>query len=497
MELNWVFVFDQCKWHFIFAQKSSNQFRSYDEDFDCQITVEKPTVNSFEPGRFYLSQSIIIENALIVTCDQNHQIVEIGALVFKGREITWVGSGDDLDADLRASSKIIDARGKILMPGLINTHAHCGDTLFRGLVEDLPLEQWLQTVWKAEAAILGNADTCRLGVELGFAELLLGGVTSVMDMFWHPDQTFLAAEKAGIRLATGGIFFDFDGMDGDGPVNRTHDAKALFERFGDNDEMFVGTMPHGTYTVGPENLRAAIDLANQQNGFFSTHAAETKTEQATIHERYQTSVIRHLNDLDGLSPNTVLAHCVHVDDEELDLMAGSGTHVAHNPLSNLKLASGFAPVPEMQKRGINVTLGTDGAISGNDMDMWLAMRLAATIHKAAWEDPTAVSANEALHMATLNGAKALGAKDYLGSLEIGKRADFMLVDHSGPHASPMFNPINHLVYAANKSDVCDVYVSGRQLVKDKQLTTLNAADICTEVRALQPRIVASLLEASA
>ncbi len=443
-----------------------------------------------------MSQTIIIENALIVTCDQNHRIIEDGALVFEGREITWVGPIDEMNADLRASAEVLDVSGKILMPGLINTHAHCGDTLFRGLVEDLPLEQWLQTVWKAEAALLGDADICRLGVELGFAELLLGGVTSVMDNFWHPDQTFLAAEKAGIRLATGGIFFDFDGMDGDGPDNRLRQAEALFERFGGNDEMFVGTMPHGTYTVGPENLRAAIDLANERNGFFSIHAAETNIEQATIQERYQTSVVRHLNDLGGLSPKTVLAHCVHVDDEELDLMAGSGTHVAHNPLSNLKLASGFAPVPEMQKRGINVTLGTDGAISGNDMDMWLAMRLAATIHKAAWEDPTAVSAGEALHMATLNGAKALGAEDYLGSLEAGKRADFILVDHSGPHASPMFNPINHLVYAANKSDVTDVFVSGRQLVKSKQLTTLNAEDICSEVRALQPRIVASLQEAN-
>lgn len=444
-----------------------------------------------------MSQIIIIENALIVTCDQNHRVIENGALVFKDREITWVGQVSELDRNLRNRAETIDAGGKILMPGLINTHAHCGDTLFRGLVEDLPLEQWLQTVWKAEAALLGDADICRLGVELGFAELLLSGVTSVMDMFWHPDQTFLAAEKAGIRLATGGLFFDFDGMDGDGPENRTSDAKALFERFGDNDEMFVGTMPHGTYTVGPDNLRTAIDLANEQNGFFSTHAAETKVEQATIQERYQTSVIRHLNDLDGLSSNSVLAHCVHVDDEELDLMAETSTHVAHNPLSNLKLASGFAPVPEMQKRGINVSLGTDGAISGNDMDMWLAMRLAATIHKAAWEDPTAVSANEALHMATLNGAKALSAEDILGSLEIGKRADFILVDQSGPHASPMFNPINHLVYAANKSDVSDVFVSGRQLVKDRQLTTLNHTDICAEVRALQPRIVASLQGASA
>lgn len=441
-----------------------------------------------------MSKFTIFENALIVTCNKSHKTIENGAMVIRGREIVWVGSVEELPQEQRSAAKIIDVRGKILMPGLINTHAHCGDTLFRGLVEDLPLEQWLQTIWKAEAEVLGDAEICRLGVELGFAELLSGGVTSVMDNFWHPDQTFLAAQDTGIRLATGGIFFDFDGMDGNGPENRQRDAAELFDRFGDNDEMFVGTMPHGTYTVGPENLRGAIDLANERGGFFSIHAAETKVEQATIQERYQTSVIRHLGALGGLSENTVLAHCVHVDDVELDLMAKTGTHVAHNPLSNLKLASGFAPIVEMQKRGINVTLGTDGAVSGNDMDMWLAMRLVATIHKAATQNPSAVTAGEALHMATLNGAKALGAESYLGSLEVGKRADFILLNHSGAHASPMFNPINHLVYSATKGDVNDVYVSGRQLVKDQQLLTLDLAGICAKARALQPRIMAALQE---
>jgi len=439
-----------------------------------------------------LKRETIIKNALVVVCDRDHRVIEGGAVITSGRSIKWVGPSVNIEDDRLNKADVIDAGGKILMPGLINTHAHCGDTLFRGLVEDLPLEQWLQTVWKAEAAILGSGDITRLGVELGFAELLLGGVTSVMDMFWHPDRTFAAAEDCGIRLATGGIFFDFDGMDGDGPENRLRDAAGLFEQYGANDQMFVGTMPHGTYTVGPENLRGAIELANSNNGFFSTHAAETRTEQATINERYQTSVIRHLDVLGGLSSRTVLAHCVHVDDHEIDLMAKSGTHVAHNPLSNLKLASGFAPVPKMLEHGINVTLGTDGAISGNDMDMWLAMRLAATIHKAATENPAAVSAGEALHMATLNGAKAFGAEDILGSLEVGKRADMILLDHSGPHASPMFNPVNHLVYSASKGDVCDVFVSGRQLVKDRKLLTLDLEDICGRVRELQPRILASL-----
>jgi len=441
-----------------------------------------------------LNADLIIRNALIVTCDPQYTVLPDSALRISGNTITWIGPVSELKTDGIDPRNIINAKGKILMPGLINMHAHCGDTLFRGLVENLPLEQWLQLVWKAEAAILKDPQNCRLGVELGFAELLLGGTTTVMDMFWHPDQTFAAASEAGIRIATGGIFFDFDGMDGDGPENRAKQAQALFDEHGSNTECFVGTMPHGTYTVGPDNLKSAIAVAKENNGFFCTHAAETTTEQQTIQERYDTSVIRHLNNLEALGPRTVLAHCVHVDEEELNLLANTRTHVAHNPLSNLKLASGFAPIPQMLKMGINVTLGTDGAISGNDMDMWLAMRLAATIHKAANSDPAAVSPHQALHMATLNGAKALGAENILGSIETGKRADIILVDTTAPHAMPMFSPINHLVYSASKNDVSDVFVSGRHIVKDRQLLTLDVADIHRRIVELQPAIAASLKE---
>ncbi len=398
-----------------------------------------------------MSPDLIIKNALLVTCDQRHSVLEDAAILVSGNKIKWIGSSGELENNHSANAKIIDATGKILMPGLINMHSHCGDTLFRGLVENLPLEQWLQTVWKSQAVILKDAENCRLGAELGFAELLLGGTTTLMDQYWHPDQTIAAALDAGIRIATGGIFFDPDGMDGYSIDHRAAQARGLFAEHGSNEEIFVGTMPHGTYTAGPESVRTAVEIANQHDGFFSIHAAETKVEQQTIQDRYQTSVIRLLNKLGALSSRTTLAHCVHVDDKEIDLMAASKSNVAHNPLSNLKLASGFAPITKMIAQGINVTLGTDGAISGNDMDMWFAMRLAATIHKAADEDPSAVSSHETLHMATLNGARALSAEDMLGSIEQGKRADFILVDITRPHAMPMFDPISHLVFSASKS----------------------------------------------
>ncbi len=443
-----------------------------------------------------MNNELLVKNALIVTCDEDHSTKPNSALVVSGKNIQWIGDFNDLPAQYRHLSDntdtLIDAGGNILMPGLINMHAHCGDSLFRGLVENLPLEPWLQTIWKAQAVILKPKENCRLGAELGIAELLLGGTTTIMDNYWRADQTLAAAKASGVHLATGGIFFDPIGMDGDEADVRAKHAQDLFDQYGNDDDLFIGTMPHGAYTVGPDNLKTAIEIARNNNGFFSIHAAETKVEQQTIADRYQTSVIRHLDNLDALWEKTVLAHCVHLDEVELDLLAQNNVTVAHNPLSNLKLASGFAPVTKMLNRGINVTLGTDGPISGNDLDMWLAMRLAATKHKAIEENPSAISTRQVLHMATLNGAKALGAQDRTGSIEVGKKADFILVDTSAPHASPMFDPINHLVFSASKNDVTHVFASGRQLVRNRELLTLDWHDIRTKVQNLQPQILAAL-----
>jgi len=439
-----------------------------------------------------LASDLIVKNVLLVTCDKNHNVVEDAAIVVSGNTIKWVGATRDVKKIAPIDAKVIDGSNRILMPGLINMHSHCGDSLFRGLVENLPLEQWLQTLWKAQVVILRNEENCRLGAELGFAELLLGGTTTTMDNYWRPDQTIAAALDAGIRIATGGIFFDTVGMDGFTIDDRVAQAEALFADHGKNPDIFIGTMPHGTYTAGPDSIRKAVDIANQHHGFFSVHAAETKVEQQTINDRYQTSVIRLLNDVGALSSRTALAHCVHVDDEEIALIAQSKTNVVHNPLSNLKLASGFAPICKMIDNGINVTLGTDGPISGNDIDMFLAMRLAATIHKAANDDPSAISSHQALHMATLNGARALSAEDRIGSIEEGKRADFILLDITGPHAMPMFDPVSHLVFSASKNDVSDVFISGRHVVANRKLLTLDMADISQRVTRLQPAVKTAL-----
>ena len=434
---------------------------------------------------------LVITNAMVVTCDSAGTVIADGGVAVEKGRITHVAASADLKPMSERAGQVIDATGHILMPGLINTHCHAGDSLFRGLVEDLPLEPWLQTVWKAEGAIL-NADTSRLGSVLGFAELLLSGVTTVMDMFWYPGETVRAARTVGMRVATGGIFFDPPGVTGDNLDQRIAKAEAFFEEFGGADDVFPAIMPHGAYTVAPENLKTAKAIADRHGALFSTHAAETRAEQEDVTSRYGSSVIRHLEHLGLLDERTVLAHCVHLDDGEIEILAGSSASVAHNPMSNLKLASGFARIPDMLAAGIPVTLGTDGAISGNDLDMWMALRLAATLHKAVSGRADAVPTAAALAMATNTGAKALNAADRIGSLEAGKFADMILIDCKRPHAVPVFDPVTHLVFSTAKSDVRHVFVGGEQVVRDGVLVRHDIAETIAEVEQLAPRIAASI-----
>ncbi|MBA3325036.1 MAG: amidohydrolase [Rhodobacteraceae bacterium] len=435
-----------------------------------------------------MTADLIVTNALIVTADAAGTVIRDGALAVADGRTARIGPAAEIGRDAR---EVIDATGMLLAPGLINTHCHAGCSLFRGLVEGLALEPWLRQVWRAEAAIL-TAETTRLGARLGLAELLLGGVTTVMDMYWRPRQTVAAARDLGMRVATGAIFIDGPGIDGEDAPGRLREATRFFDDFAGAEDVLPAALPHGTYTVSPALLRASWELAAEAGALWSTHAAETRAEQADVTARYGRSVIRHLDHHGLLDHRAVLAHCVWLDDEEIEILARTGASVSHNPLSNLKLASGIARVPDLLDAGVRVTLGTDGAISGNDLDLWLALRLAATLHNGATLRPDAVTAAQALRMVTLDGAAALGAADRLGSIEQAKLADMILIDLARPHAAPLFDPRTHLVYSTAKSDVVHVFVGGRQVVKDGALTRVDIADTIAEVASLAPRIAASV-----
>lgn len=434
---------------------------------------------------------LIVTNAVVATADAAGTVLDKGGVAVADGRITHVASADALAAMQGQARRVVDASGMLLMPGLVNAHCHAASALFRGLVENLKLEPWLQTVWKAEAAIL-NARTTHLGSVLGFAEQLLGGVTTVMDMFWHPHETVRAAREVGLRVSTGGIFFDYPGPTGEDHAARLRKAEIFFETFQGAEDVLPAVLPHGTYTVSPEHLQEARALARRYDALFCTHVAETLAEQQTVTERYGRRVVAHLEHHGLVDACSVFAHCVHLDDAELAILARRGATAVHNPLSNLKLASGFARVPDMLAAGVNVALGTDGAVSGNDLDMWLAMRLAAIVHKAVAMDASIVSTSEVLAMATRNGARALGAADRIGSLDVGKFADMVLLDLKRPHAVPLFDAMTHIVYSANKSDVRHVFLAGEQVVRDGALTRLDIADTLAQAEALIPAIRASI-----
>ena len=434
---------------------------------------------------------LLIKDAIFVTCDCNHKIVYDGIMAIKNGRITaFESSESDAARELKAH-ETFSANGRLVMPGLINMHCHAGDSLFRGLVEGLTLESWLKKVWVAEKAIL-TKQTTYLGSVLGLAENLLAGTTTVMDMFWYPDETVRAANDLGMRLSTGGIFFDLPGIGDRIHLDYVKEAETFMTTHQESETIFPAILPHGSYTVCPQHLKDAKAISDRFSALFSTHAAETQAEQADIKNRYGRSVIRHLATHNVLGPRSILAHCVHVDKTEIKMIADSGASVAHNPMSNLKLGSGIAPISEMLDARINVTLGTDGAISGNDLDMWLTMRLAAGLPKGAMMRADIVTAKQVLHMATLNGAEALGQSKNLGSLELGKAADLIVIDLNSIHSVPMFDPITHLVYSTSKSDVRDVFVDGKKVVHDRRATKINMEQMLDNVRALAPLIKASL-----
>ena len=434
---------------------------------------------------------ILIKDALIVTCDGSHSIIENGVMAVSQGKITALEQTGTSAAENLSAKKIVSANGNIVMPGLINMHCHAADSLFRGLVENLPLEEWLGRVWIAEKAIL-TPETTYLGSILGLAENLLSGSTTVMDMFWYPDETVKAAKDLGMRISTGGIFFDLPGIGGRSHKDYISEANNFYQKHSSDDSVIPAVLPHGSYTVSPQNLSEAKSIADRHGMLFCTHAAETQAEQKDIKTRYDNSVIRHLDKHKLLGETSVLAHCVHLDEEEISLLAQSKTNVVLNPMSNLKLGSGIAPVKAMHKAGINLTIGTYGAISGNDLDMWLAMRLTCCLAKGVNMEADALTAKQVLHMATISGAKALGKSDTLGSLEIGKNADFILVDINNSHSIPLFDPITHLVFGAGRSDVTDVFVSGKHVVENKKINGLDIEKIHEEVRQLAPSIKASL-----
>lgn len=421
----------------------------------------------------------LIKNAAVY---HDGQVDEGKNILIDGKRI----AGFPDTADGVPYDEIIDGKGMLALPGLVNTHTHVAMTLFRSYADDLALMDWLQNmIWPAEAHL--DDDIVYWGSMLAFAEMIRGGTTAFCDMYMFMDSCAQAAEAAGIR---GNIARGLAGVTPNG-MKALEENVELYRKWNNGADGRIRVMlgPHAPYTCPPDYLKKVRDTAEQYGIPIHIHLSETKGEVDTCREKFGVTPIALMNQIGLFDVPTLAAHCVHVTEDDIAIMAEKQVRVAHNPGSNLKLASGIAPVPAMRKAGIVVGLGTDGASSNNKLDMFAEMRLAALIHKAASLDPFAIKAEEALQMGTKDGAMCLGYDD-LGELKEGYLADLILVNRSGWHWKPRFNSISLAVYAGNSMDVDTVMVNGKVLMRHKELLTIDTEKLDYEVQRVTDKLYA-------
>lgn len=428
---------------------------------------------------------ILVNNGIVVTMDAESRVMPDGAVAIVGNRIAFVGSAADV-AGCRAA-KTIDAGGGIILPGLVNTHTHAAMTCFRGLADDLPLMTWLHDhIFPAEARL--DHRKVHAGTLLACAEMMLSGTTCFKDMYLFEDAVAEAAKAAGMRAVVGEVLYDFPSPCY-GPIEAGFAlTEALIEKWRGDPLISVAVEPHSPYLCAPTLLTRAADISASHNVPFVLHVAETISETADMMERYGRSPVAHLADIGVLSPRLLACHCVTVTDGDIDLLAAHDVKIAHNPESNMKLASGIAPVPRMMAAGLCVGLGTDGCTSNNNLDMFSEMDTAAKIHKVHCMDPSVMDAPTVLRMATIDAAGALGLEKDIGSLEPGKKADVIVVNTRKPHLTPMYNAVSHLVYAASGHDVAATIIDGRVVMENRRLLTLDVEKVMADVRQIAEEV---------
>jgi 5-methylthioadenosine/S-adenosylhomocysteine deaminase len=425
--------------------------------------------------------SLIVANGLVVTMNPAREIVENGAVAIDGTDLVAVGPVADIMARFRARDTI-DARGQIVLPGLVNTHTHAPMVLYRGLADDLALSEWLEKyIFPAEAKTV-SPEFVRAGTRLAALEMIESGTTTYADMYYFEEEVARETKAAGLRGVLGQTVIQFPVADAKTPAEGLARAEAFIKAYKNDALITPAVAPHAIYTLDAATLRAARDLSRRHSVPTLIHLAETADEVKNAEATFKLSPTRYLDSLGFLGEGVLAAHGVWVTGPEIGLLKARGVGVSHNPESNMKLASGPAPVPGYLAVDAAIGLGTDGAASNNDLDMFEAMRMASLLHKLQTGDPRTVSARTALEMATIRGARALGMQSRIGSLEPGKRADVILVDTSGARQTPMYDPVSHLVYVARGGDVRTTIVNGRVLMKDRNVTTLRAAEVIRDAR---------------
>jgi 5-methylthioadenosine/S-adenosylhomocysteine deaminase len=435
---------------------------------------------------------LLLTNALILTMNEEMDQFEPGALAVDGENIIAVGPEGEIRLGY-SPAQMIDCSGKVLMPGLINAHTHAPMTLMRGLADDLRLDVWLQGfMWPVEREFV-SPDFVRLGTQLACAELIRTGVTCFADMYFFEESVAKATSEAGLRAVCSQTVLKFPVADAVSFEDSLAAARDFIERWKGHPLITPSVAPHAPYTCTPEILQLTAQLAVEFDVPLHIHIAETALEVENMRRENGMPVVPYVKKQGLFDAKVLAAHCVHIDDGEIRTLMHAGAGVSHNPSSNMKLASGLAPVAKMLEAGLNVGIGTDGAASNNDLDMFEEMRLAAFVAKTFSNDPTSIPAATALRMATYLGARAMHLGTVTGSLEPGKRADLILVDITPLHNSPRFrrdkdNTYAQLVYAGKAADVTDVMVNGKWLMHDRELLTLNEEELITAAQEYARKI---------
>ena len=439
---------------------------------------------------------LVVTGGTVVTVDAAGRIIEQGAVAIDGSDIAAVDTAEAIAKQFRGRDTI-DASGQIVMPGLVNTHTHAPMVLYRGLADDLPLTEWLNNyIFPAESRTV-SPEFVRAGTRLAALEMIESGTTTFADMYYFEEEIARETRRAGLRAVLGQTVIQFSVPDAKTPGDALARADAFIAEFKSDPLITPAVAPHAIYTLDGPTLRAARELSKRHNVPTLIHVAETNSETRVAQERRAESPVAYLDSLGFLGQGVVAAHSIWVTDADIQTLRMRGVGVSHNPESNMKLASGTAPVQAYLRAGVPVGLGTDGAASNNDLDMFEAMRVTALLHKHESVDPAALPARTILEMATIRGARALGLDARIGSLEPKKRADLITISTSGARQTPMYDPISHLVYVIHGDDVQNSVVNGRVLMRNRKVQTLNAAAIVAEAREWAVKVRAAVKQPAA
>src|SRR5579862_6080828 len=439
--------------------------------------------------------TILVTNGTVITMDPQHRVLEGGAVAIRGDSIVALGQANEISSKY-AASKIIDARGAIVMPGLINGHAHAAMSLFRGIADDLSLDDWLHKyIFPAEAKNV-DEDFVMWGTRLDMLEMLRGGITTYADMYYFEDAVARVTKEAGMRGVLGETIIDFPA-----PDNKTREqafdyTQKFLDHWKDDPLIEAAVAPHSIYTCSESTLKDSAALARRNRAPILIHIAEAPFEAEQSRAKHGLSPVGYLESIGLLGPDVLGAHCVWVDAGDMVALAHFGVGCSHNPSSNMKTAAGVMPVVDMLAAGIPLALATDGAASNNHQDLFLEMDLAAKLQKNARRDPKALPAEQVVEMATIGGARALHLEKQIGSLEPGKKADLIIVETNAPHATPMYNVYSELVYALKSSDVRGVVIAGRVVVENGRVLTLDEPAILAKAREYKKQIESSLRQQS-